>query len=76
MYQIATSPLTISLTVKSILLATLLLASGILSTLSVATFWYTWGRTGSVEVEGWLIYGYVVYLSEWRDHFLKTDLLS
>lgn len=56
-YQIATSPLTISLTVKSILLASLLFASGILSTLSVAGTWYTWGRNGAVEVEGWLIYG-------------------
>jgi hypothetical protein len=56
-YQLMTSPLTISLTVKSILLAFLLLTSGIISTLGVGGFWLTWGRMGSVEVEGWLIYG-------------------
>jgi hypothetical protein len=41
----------------------LLAASGLMSVIAVGTFWWTWGRAGTVEVEGWLVYGWVYYQS-------------
>lgn len=52
-----TSPLTISVVVKTALLALLLLASAVFSFLAVGAFWWSWGTGGSVETEGWLVYG-------------------
>lgn len=31
-----------------------------MSSLAVGAFWFAWGRTGNIEVEGWLVYGYVL----------------
>lgn len=54
-----TSPLTISLVLKLILLGFLTLASAVFSVLAVGAWWYSWGTGSPVEVEGWLFYGYV-----------------
>lgn len=56
-HQLITSPLTLSLVLRLILLFLLLAASGVMSVIAVGTFWWTWGRAGDVEVEGWLVYG-------------------
>ncbi len=58
-HQLITSPLTLSLVLRLILLFLLLAASGVMSVIAVGTFWWTWGRAGDVEVEGWLVYGCV-----------------
>ncbi|EKC99916.1 hypothetical protein A1Q2_05793 [Trichosporon asahii var. asahii CBS 8904] len=55
--DVITSPLTISVVVKTALLALLLLASAVFSFLAVGAFWWSWGTGGSVETEGWLVYG-------------------
>lgn len=55
--DVITSPLTISVVVKTALLALLLLASAAFSFLAVGAFWWSWGTGGSVETEGWLVYG-------------------
>ncbi|WRT66302.1 uncharacterized protein IL334_003256 [Kwoniella shivajii] len=52
-----TSPLTISLVLKLMLLGFLLLASSIFSLLAVGAFFWSWKIGGAVEVEGWLYYG-------------------
>ena len=52
-----TSPLTISLVLKLVLLGVLTLASAGFSIIAVGAFWYSWGSGGLIEVEGWLIYG-------------------
>jgi len=53
------SPLTVSLVLRLILLGFLVLSSAVFSILAVGAFWYSWGTGGTVEVEGWLTYGYV-----------------
>ncbi|OCF40340.1 hypothetical protein I317_05842 [Kwoniella heveanensis CBS 569] len=55
--QAATSPLTISLVLKLILMGFLLLASSVISLLAVGAFFWSWSIGGPVEVEGWLFYG-------------------
>ncbi|WVF71523.1 hypothetical protein IAT40_006330 [Kwoniella sp. CBS 6097] len=55
--QAITSPLTISLVLKLILMGFLLLASSIISLLAVGAFFYSWSIGGPIEVEGWLFYG-------------------
>ncbi|ORY34045.1 hypothetical protein BCR39DRAFT_518237 [Naematelia encephala] len=56
-HQTLTSPLTISLVLKLLLLGALTLASAVFSVLAVGAFWYSWGTGGLIEVEGWLVYG-------------------
>ncbi|KAK8864363.1 hypothetical protein IAR55_001610 [Kwoniella newhampshirensis] len=56
-HQTLTSPLTLSLILKLVLLSFLLLASSIFSVLAVAAFFWSWSIGGSIEVEGWLFYG-------------------
>nr|XP_031863226.1 uncharacterized protein CI109_001098 [Kwoniella shandongensis]KAA5530298.1 hypothetical protein CI109_001098 [Kwoniella shandongensis] len=56
-HQTLTSPLTLSLILKLVLLSFLLLASSLFSVLAVAAFFWSWSIGGSVEVEGWLFYG-------------------
>ncbi|WVQ99334.1 hypothetical protein IAU59_006467 [Kwoniella sp. CBS 9459] len=55
--QAATSPLTISLILKLVLMGFLLLASSVISLLAVGAFFWSWSIGGPVEVEGWLFYG-------------------
>ncbi|WWC89387.1 uncharacterized protein L201_004310 [Kwoniella dendrophila CBS 6074] len=52
-----TSPLTISLVLKLMLLGLLFLASSIFSILAVGAFFWSWKIGGNIEVEGWLYYG-------------------
>lgn len=42
---------------KGVLAFLLIAASALFSFLAVGAFWWSWGTGGSVEVEGWLIYG-------------------
>ncbi|WVR06993.1 hypothetical protein IAU60_004031 [Kwoniella sp. DSM 27419] len=56
-HQTITSPLTISLILKLILLGFLLLASSIFSVLAVGAFFWSWSTGDAIEVEGWLFYG-------------------
>lgn len=55
--NLATSPLTISVVLKLILLGLLTLASAFFSILAVGAWWYSWGTGGPIELEGWLYYG-------------------
>lgn len=55
--NVVTSPLTITVVLKALLAVFLVLASAVFSILAVGAFWWSWGTGGSVEVEGWLIYG-------------------
>ncbi|KAK6910161.1 hypothetical protein I203_104193 [Kwoniella mangroviensis CBS 8507] len=52
-----TSPLTISVILKLLLLGFLLVASSIFSVLAVGAFFWSWKIGGNIEVEGWLFYG-------------------
>ncbi|WVW83846.1 hypothetical protein I302_105867 [Kwoniella bestiolae CBS 10118] len=52
-----TSPLTISVVLKLLLLGFLLIASSIFSVLAVGAFFWSWKIGGNIEVEGWLFYG-------------------
>ncbi|WWC61813.1 uncharacterized protein I303_104398 [Kwoniella dejecticola CBS 10117] len=52
-----TSPITISIVLKLLLLGFLFLASSIFSMLAVGAFFWSWKIGGNIEVEGWLYYG-------------------
>jgi hypothetical protein len=62
MHQALTSPLTLNLILKLVLLGFLTLASSVFSVLAVGAFWWSWKTGGEVEIEGWLTYGYVFHL--------------
>ncbi|TXT03842.1 hypothetical protein VHUM_04363 [Vanrija humicola] len=55
--ELITSPLTITVVVKALLLIVVILAATGFSFLAVGAFWWSWGTGGNVEVEGWLTYG-------------------
>ncbi|RSH78164.1 uncharacterized protein EHS24_002623 [Apiotrichum porosum] len=55
--DILTSPLTISVVLKAVLVVVLVVSSAVFSFLAVGAFWWSWGTGGNVEVEGWLVYG-------------------
>jgi hypothetical protein len=57
-HRAITSPITLSLAIKLVLLGLLVLASAAFSILAVGAFWYSWGTGGNIELEGWLTYGY------------------
>nr|XP_019010904.1 uncharacterized protein I206_04208 [Kwoniella pini CBS 10737]OCF49685.1 hypothetical protein I206_04208 [Kwoniella pini CBS 10737] len=52
-----TSPLTISIVLKLLLLGFLFLASSVFSILAAGAFFWSWKIGGNIEVEGWLFYG-------------------
>ncbi|EIW70677.1 hypothetical protein TREMEDRAFT_73537 [Tremella mesenterica DSM 1558] len=56
-HQALTSRFTVGLALRLILLGVLVLGSGAFSVMSVGAFWWVWSSGGTVETEGWLIYG-------------------
>ena len=65
-HRAITSPITLSLAIKLVLLGMLVLASAAFSILAVGAFWYSWGTGGNIELEGWLTYGYVLPLYPYK----------
>ncbi|KAL1405431.1 hypothetical protein Q8F55_009062 [Vanrija albida] len=55
--NLLTSPLTITVVIKALLLIIVIVASAGFSFLAVGAFWWSWGTGGNVDVEGWLVYG-------------------
>ena len=72
-HRALTSPLTLSLAIKLVLLVMLVLASAAFSIMAVGAFWWSWGTGGSIELEGWLTYGYVPFAERRKGRYNRWE---